>query len=54
LDIGILLRLAGSVFENDLLEQPGRFFLLVEQGRGIQKFELYEGPSERQFTGRPA
>src|SRR5712692_8273958 len=32
--------LAVSALENDLLEQSERFFLLVEQGRGIEKLEL--------------
>src|SRR5207249_9625084 len=32
--------LASRALENDLLEQAERFFLLVEQGRGIEKFEL--------------
>src|SRR6058998_1257738 len=32
--------LAVSALENDLLEHAERFFLLVEQGRGIEKFEL--------------
>src|SRR6266705_6291962 len=32
--------LAGSAFEDDLLEQAERFFLLVEQGPGIEKLEL--------------
>ena len=33
-------RISLSALEDELLEQAERFFLLVEQGRGVEKFDL--------------